>query len=414
MDLRQQRGMELAATRRIRQNAGVFVVPSATGTGSYNVNLDPEAPTCNCPDFETRGQRCKHIWAASYVMEREENPDGSTTVTETLTVVKQRKTYPQNWAVYNEAQTNERDRFQVLLRDICAGLPTPAPKNGRPPLPLSDAIFAIVFKVYSTLSQRRFMSDLRIAHTAGLISRVPHFNSISNYLENASLTAILRSMIEQSSLPLKSVEVNFAVDSSGFSTSRFVRWFDHKYGKERQEHDWVKVHAVCGVKTNIVTAIEIREKTAGDMRLLPPLVSATAKNFRISEVSADKGYSSAENLQHITDLGATPYISFKSNATGMRGGIWEKAFHYFQFNREEFLQHYHRRSNVESTFSMMKRKFGDSLRSKTDVAMVNEVLCKVLCHNLVVLIHETRELGIEPIFWPAQKVTALPNNSVVN
>ena len=64
------------------------------------------------------------------------------------------------------------------------------------------------------------------------------------------------------------------------------------------------------------------------------------------------------------------------------------------------MQHYHKRSNVESTFSMMKRKFGDSLRSKTDVAMVNETLCKILCHNLVVLIHEMCELDIEAAFWP--------------
>jgi hypothetical protein len=66
----------------------------------------------------------------------------------------------------------------------------------------------------------------------------------------------------------------------------------------------------------------------------------------------------------------------------------------------EFLQHYHKRSNVESTFSMMKRKFGDGLRSKTDTAMVNESLCKILCHNLVVLIHEMCEPGIDPVFWP--------------
>jgi hypothetical protein len=30
--------------------------------------------------------------------------------------------------------------------------------------------------------------------------------------------------------------------------------------------------------------------------------------------------------------------------------------------------------------------------------MVNETLCKVLCHNLVVLIHEMYELGIDPVF----------------
>ena len=48
---------------------------------------------------------------------------------------------------------------------------------------------------------------------------------------------------------------------------------------------------------------------------------------------------------------------------------------------------------------MMKREFGDFVRSKIDVAMVNEALCKVLAHNLVVLIHEMYELGIEPAFW---------------
>ena len=48
---------------------------------------------------------------------------------------------------------------------------------------------------------------------------------------------------------------------------------------------------------------------------------------------------------------------------------------------------------------MIKRKFGDSLRRKTDTAQVNETLAKVLCHNLVVLIHEMYELGVDPVFW---------------
>ena len=74
-------------------------------------------------------------------------------------------------------------------------------------------------------------------------------------------------------------------------------------------------------------------------------------------------------------------------------------FHFFQFQRDEFLAHYHRRSNVESTFSAVKRKFGDSVMSKTDTAMVNEVLCKLLCHNLCCLIQEQEELGIVPVFF---------------
>jgi transposase len=399
MDLREQRGMELAATRVIRKKKGVWFVPSQSGNDKYEVRILSGTAVCTCLDHETRGIKCKHIYAATFVMMREQNSDGSVTVTESLTVSETRKTYPQNWTAYNAAQTSEQDRFQVLLADLCSGLVTTPPKTGRPPLPLSDAVFAIVFKVYSTVSQRRFVSDLREAHKRGYIMRVPHFNSISNYLENPELTPILHNLITESSLPLRSVEIDFAADSSGFATCRFTRWFDHKYRVTKQKADWVKCHLMCGVKTNIVTAVEIHGQWANDVQFLPALVNATAKNFQISEVAADKGYASRKNTDAIAALGATPFISFKSDHRGTGGGTWAKMFHYFQFRREEFLAHYHKRSNVESTFSMMKRKFGDSLRSKTDVAMVNETLCKILCHNLVVLIHETHELGIDTVFW---------------
>ena len=401
MDLRQVRGMELAETRTIRKRDGWWWVPSQTGSRLYRVQLSKKFATCECADFERRGQACKHIVAACVMqIKQEQNPDGTTTVTKSVTFTATEKTtYPQNWPAYNEAQTNEQDKFLALLSDLCSGLPVFPAKNGRPRLPLSDAVFNVTFKVYSTFSQRRFMSDLRQAHIRGYISKVPHFNSISNYLENPELTPILRNLITQSSLPLRAVETDFAADSSGFTTCRFTRWFDVKYGKERVKQDWVKAHIMCGVKTNVVTAVEIQGQHAADTKILPALATATAQNFTMAEVSADKGYASKSNAELIANLGATPFIAMKETNKGLGGGKWSEMFHYFSFRKQEFLKHYHKRSNVESTFSMMKRKFGDSLRSKTDVAMVNETLCKILCHNLVVLIHEIYELGIEPVFW---------------
>ena len=52
----------------------------------------------------------------------------------------------------------------------------------------------------------------------------------------------------------------------------------------------------------------------------------------------------------------------------------------------------------ELTFHMIKSKFGDSVRSKNETACVNEILLKVLCHNICVLITEMFELGIKPEF----------------
>jgi hypothetical protein len=55
---------------------------------------------------------------------------------------------------------------------------------------------------------------------------------------------------------LKTVESDFAVDSSGFSTSRFVRWYSKKHGKVKDNREWVKVHLMCGVNTKVVTSVE--------------------------------------------------------------------------------------------------------------------------------------------------------------
>ncbi len=157
---------------------------------------------------------------------------------------------------------------------------------------------------------------------------------------------------------------------------------------------------MCGVRTNVVTAVKITDRYSGDSPQFKGLVDATAKNFVMQEVSADKAYLSVDNLQTVIDHAAMPYIPFKSNSDPARRStnpLWRRMYHYFAFNQKWFMQQYHQRSNVESTFSMIKAKFGDSLRSKS--AQINEALCKVLCHNLCCLIQSMFELNIKPEFW---------------
>lgn len=139
------------------------------------------------------------------------------------------------------------------------------------------------------------------------------------------------------------------------------------------------------------------------------MLETTAQNFTIKEVPADKAYLSHDNLALIEGVGGTPFIPFKSNSLpGEAGSLWEKMYLYYAFQREEFLTHYHQRSNVESTFSMVQAKFKTFVRSKTDVAMKNEVLCKFLCHNIVVVHQSQIELNIEPVFWPSEEPAVLP------
>lgn len=408
MEAREIKGLEIAAKTKLTRKGSMWLVPSQSGIQEkYSVDLSEEKPECTCRDYEFRNEPCKHIYAVRYVIEREQSieqgADGKTVVTESVKIV--RKTYSQNWPAYNAAQTHEKSELQGLLYELCRTIPEPEQKRGRPRLTLADIIFSTAFKVYSTVSGRRFESDLREAKAKGYLSKLPHYNSVFRYLESEALTPYLYELIGTSALPLKSVETNFAVDSSGFSTGQFMRWFDVKYGKKEDRRMWLKAHLMCGVKTNIVTSVQISDGYANDHGYFKPLADQTAeRGFKMAEISGDKAYLSGENFLTTIRHGATPYIPFKSNSKGQestygaKSELWTRMFHFYNLHREEFLNHYHKRSNVETTFHMIKAKFGQRLRSKTLTAQINEALCKVLCHNLCVVIQSAHELGIDTTF----------------
>lgn len=92
MDAREQRGLVIAATSRIKQlDNGEWLVPSQSGGDkTYSVNL--KAKTCTCPDHAENGHTCKHYYAASFTFKRDYLPDGSYVETKTMTFT-EKKTY---------------------------------------------------------------------------------------------------------------------------------------------------------------------------------------------------------------------------------------------------------------------------------------------------------------------------------
>lgn len=422
MDARQLRGMEIAATMPVRRSTHGWLVPSQAGRGTYTVSpvrsnlVDAGAAdpfTCSCPDYELRGLPCKHIIAVELTVRREYNSDGEM-VAEHVKV-----TYTQNWSAYNAAQCTEKDTFMPMLADLCSTIANPPQGRGRPRLPMSDMAFSAISKVYGGLSARRFDSDVRDAAAKGLTAQDPHFNSVLRYLRSEEMTPVLKSLVELSAMPLKGVETDFAADATGFSTCNYVRWYDEKWGKQKSTREWVKLHAMTGVRTNIVTAVEMtlnRGAGSGDVSQFQPLLASTVANFEVRDVMGDKAYSSKANLQAIADAGGTPFIPFKGTPAvpGMPihqplpwASAWTKMYHMFSYQRDTFLSRYHQRSNVETTFSMIKAKFGGSLRSKSLTGQFNEVMCKVVAHNLCVLIASIHEIGLEMPTFGSPRTTTL-------
>lgn len=397
MNIREQKGIQIAKEKKITETPKGYIVPSQSGSGSYLVYSEGMKTACTCPDYEIRGQRCKHIYSILYYtkVEKAVDSEGNTTITKTVRI-----SYKQDWHNYTLAQNQEVKMFDQLLKDLVEVVPEPEQAMGRPRLSLQESLFCTIQKVYSQLSSRRAYSLYETAKEREYLEKAPHYNAINKLLNKEELTPILQRLLIASAMPLKGIETVFIPDSSGFRTSQFGQYCVEKYGMMKK-HKWIKAHVLTGQKSNIIVNARITEEYGADCPQFVPLVSeAHGNGFNILEIPADMGYSSRENYNLASSIGATAYIPFKSNATSKSDGsyTWTKMYHLFQLHREQFMEHYHKRSNVESTFNMVKMKFGDRLKSKGYTAQQNELLCKFIAHNIVVLISSMFELGIQPEF----------------
>jgi transposase len=408
VDAREERGRQLASAAQIKRVGRRWAVPSQS-RASERYLVDVEGAACTCPDYEERRGTCKHQHAVLFWIAwgRDVGEDGA--VIETITL--KRKTYAQPcWRSYNASQVHEREYVERLLRALCAGIPQPPrkPGPGRKPLPIADVVFAVVLKVFMAMSSRRAQSDLRESAARGNLGTVGHFNTLTRFLADPASTPILTSLIEESAAPLCAIENGqYAIDSTGFSTVTYDRWFDQKHGKLHARHPWVKLHIMCGTVTHAITSARVTSE--GDCPQLPALLARTRAHHDVREVSADKAYSSVENRDVLDSLDVEAFIPFKVNAVvNPKAPVWSRHLVEFTLHQERFLAHYHRRSNVETVFAMMKARFGASVASRLPTAQVNEVLAMCVAHNLCCLIKAIFTAGLAPVFWQDTPATPPP------
>jgi transposase len=307
-----------------------------------------------------------------------------------------------DWAAYHASQVNEKKLIPLLLHELCKEIEEPERVMGRRPFLRKDMLVCMILKVYSDRSSCRFVEDLYQVQAEGLIEEVPSPNTISERMREEALTSVLQHLITKSSLPLAEVEKVFAVDSTGFSVPGRRDWFNRHTGKHEKRRSYMKFHAMIGVGSNIITCAEPTEWHASDRNYLRLLVEGTARYFEITEVSADAGYMSGENMRAVLLAGAIPYIAFTKSCVidaDYKSDIWKDLLYLYKTRHPQFTDHYYLRNNVESLFSSIKAKFSGRLRSKSERGQFNEALCKAICHNLCTLIHSMYSRGIDPTSW---------------
>jgi transposase len=309
--------------------------------------------------------------------------------------------HSQDWHAYHLAKTQEKRLFYQLLFELSKIIPEVEEKEtGRPRAKLSDLIFSLGLKLYSNYSGRKSYSDFFHAEKADFISKAPGTNTLNDFLNCEATYDLLLRLLTISAMPLRNIETDFAVDASGFGSYQYERWkkfrFSDKY-ETNASRNYVKAHVVIGTTTNVICSCEISHGNVNDHFEAPKILKALQGNFNPKRISGDKAYSSYRVHQIVQSLGAIPFIVFKENANPLPNSpkIWKMMFDYFKNNKEEFMMYYHKRSNVETVFSMIKLRLGEFLKCRNFTAQRNELVMKLICHNICCLVQEIFERKVK-------------------
>lgn len=313
-----------------------------------------------------------------------------------------KKKYTQDWHKYNLAKTHEKQLFYHLLYELCSIIPEPRYEFGRPPIRIRDLVFSSGLKLYNNFSGRKVSSDLKHAQGAGYIKTHPHFNTITEFFGCPATYDLLQRILIISAMPLKHLEDKYSIDSSGFGSYSRERWQRVKWtkkGKTKCFKNYLKGHILIGTKTNIICNCEITPENFADIKQAPMVLLKAKPNFNFNnaEFSGDKAYGSKMLYRLIKSLGLIPYIPFQKRIkqpTEDAPEIWNKMFLMFRDNKDEWKEHYHQRSNVETVFGMVKVRLGEHLRCKNYHAQRNELMMKFIAHNITCLVQEIFERNI--------------------
>ena len=176
---RQIKALQIAATSKLTRKGKTWIVPSQAGQRRIQSASRSATPRCTCPDFEFRNAKCKHVLAVEYTLMRETTPDGGRPLLLRQSRSRAKPTRKTGKPT-TAAQTQEKSELQALLYELCKNLPEPEQRKGkgRPRCRLPDIIFASVTKIYSTISGRRFATDLRDAKARGYLMPIAALQSV--------------------------------------------------------------------------------------------------------------------------------------------------------------------------------------------------------------------------------------------
>lgn len=408
---------------------------------------------CQCTDFKKHGTSdCKHIFAER--LRRREvvligGKKRESSQKATRRPARQRKDHQGRSlrTAQREARVDLGQRTPELVISLgnayqrhSSGILIPirsqrAP-GGRGVTPHVTRAQALIYKISEGKSADDMVGVYRRLISDGMLrlDKAPHQNTLTNWMNDERLTPVLREFLRLTSLPFRIREIGAIVDSSKVSQLRNAHAKSVEYeGDERPSADWMKCHALVGVETMIVMAVEFsgsRNAGSHDINYVEPLVEHALKAFPLQFLLGDKAYLKSEVLDWLWERNLRAAIPlkkgwFREGEAHYSAAVEALVKWYDQDSNRAFHEVYRLRAKIEALFSILKRMARENCWSRgrhSDAsknadqpctAWINETLCKFIYMNLRTTISLEHETGYRMDYTLPDRHFPAPNEPLL-